>query len=245
MARTHGHGNPKWARDETILALDLYFECAGNMPSGKDARVRKLSKLLRRLPFHGTALRKESFRNPDGVAFKLQNLRQVATGKGLGNVSEMDRRVWAEFGSHPDKVRQLAGLIQAGVATAELLQEGFESRDEDEFFEGRVLTELHKRRERDPNLRGRLLALKRRIGRLTCDMCHAQSQSADPALEDATFEVHHLMPLSMALEQKTRLKDVALLCANCHRLLHRVISLKNRWLSISEGQEIIDFVDKS
>src|ERR1700687_641779 len=98
MAQAHGHGNPKWTRDEVILALDLYFNCGGSIPSKGDARVQKLSSVLRRLPYHGAESRKDSFRNPDGVAFKLQNLRHVATGKGLGNVSETDRAVWAEFG---------------------------------------------------------------------------------------------------------------------------------------------------
>lgn len=88
MARTQGHGNPKWTRDETVLALDLYFDLNGKVPSGADKRVQTLSELLRRFPYHAEASRQESFRNPDGVAFKLQNLRQVATGKGLGNVSE-------------------------------------------------------------------------------------------------------------------------------------------------------------
>ena len=239
MARTHGHGNPKWTRDETILALDLYFRCAEQIPSGDDVRVWQLSELLRQMPYHNAASRKASFRNPDGVAFKLQNIRQVATGKGLGNVSEMDRKVWSEFGSQPEKVKRLADLIRGGVVIAETLPEVTESNDEDEFFEGRVLTVLHKRRERDPNIRKRLLALRRGIGSLICDMCRAPSQSADTALEDATFEAHHLTPLSMATERKTRLRDMALLCANCHRLLHRAISIKRRWLSITEGEQII------
>lgn len=244
MARTHGHGNPKWTRDETILALDLYFECAGNIPSSDDARLQKLSNLLRRLPYHSAASKKESFRNPDGVAFKLQNIRQVATGKGLGNVSEMDRAVWAEFGSNRDKVKELASLIQAGVAVAESFQDAPESL-EDEFFEGRVLTEVHKRRERDAKLRERLLTLRRRMGRLTCDLCRAHSQSGDPMLEDASFEVHHLVPLCTTTARKTLLSDVALFCANCHRLLHRAISIKKRWLSITEGLEIIGFRNRN
>ena len=245
MARTHGHGNPKWTRDETILALDLYFECGGNVPPGKDARVQKLSKMLRSLPYHGAVLRKDSFRNPDGVAFKLQNLRQVATGKGLGNVSEMDRIVWSEFGSQSDKVKQLAGFIRAGVAVAESLEESFDGSDQEEFFEGRVITELHRRRERDHKLRERLLSSRRRIGRLTCDMCCAQSQPGAPMLEDAIFEVHHLIPLSMALERTIRLQDVALLCANCHRILHRAISLKKSWLGISEAKGMISSLERN
>ena len=84
MARTQGHGNPDWTRDETILALALYFDCGENVPSKSDPRVQQLSALLRGLPYHAEAARKETFRNPDGVGFKLHNLRSVATGKGLG-----------------------------------------------------------------------------------------------------------------------------------------------------------------
>lgn len=239
MARTRGQGNPNWTWDETILALDLYFECAGEMPSGEDARVRQLSELLRRMPYHSAASRKASFRNPDGVAFKLQNIRQVATGKGLGNVSEMDRKVWSEFGSQPEKVKRLADLIRAGVNSMESLPYQGDGDEEDEFFEGRVLTNLHKKRERDRNLRKRLLASRRGMGKLTCDICQIFSNSVDPKMEDAIFEAHHLMPLSMSVERKTRLADVVLLCANCHRLLHRAISFTKRWLNLSEGREII------
>ncbi|MBB5060889.1 hypothetical protein HDF16_005625 [Granulicella aggregans] len=73
MARTHGHGNPDWTRDETILALALYLETGEAVPSKKDPRVQRLSSTLRALPYHAEAARRETFRNPDGVAFKLQN----------------------------------------------------------------------------------------------------------------------------------------------------------------------------
>jgi 5-methylcytosine-specific restriction enzyme A len=243
MARTHGHGNPNWTRDETILALDLYFECDGNVPSRKDPRVQRLSRLLQLLPYHDTPKRKGSFRNPAGVAFKLQNLRQVATGKGLGNVSEMDRGVWSELGANPDEVKRLASLIRAGIVVAESAGESSDGDNEEEFFEGRVITQLHKRRERDRKLRDRLLAARRKIGKLTCDMCRAHSKADDPILEDATFEAHHVLPIAMAMERTTRLADLALLCANCHRLLHRAISIRKSWLGISEGKGVIGLVE--
>jgi 5-methylcytosine-specific restriction enzyme A len=112
MARTQGHGNPKWLRDETILALELYQQSEGDIPSRHDPRVIELSKVLRRLSFHREASRKKTFRNPAGVAFKLQNLRQVATGVGLGHVSAMDRAVWSDLGRDKAKVSQLAALIR-------------------------------------------------------------------------------------------------------------------------------------
>ncbi len=83
MAKTQGHGNPDWTSDEAILALALYFDCDGRIPSAEDPRVIALSETLRALPIHAAESRNDRFRNPDGVVFKIGNLRSVATGKGL------------------------------------------------------------------------------------------------------------------------------------------------------------------
>jgi hypothetical protein len=48
------------------LALDLYFQVNGEIPSKVAGGVRELSDLLRRLPYHVIAARKVSFRNLDG-----------------------------------------------------------------------------------------------------------------------------------------------------------------------------------
>jgi 5-methylcytosine-specific restriction protein A len=235
MARTHGHGNPKWTRDETILALDLYFDLNGKIPSGSDERVKALSEILRRFPYHAESSKKQSFRNPDGVAFKLQNLRQVATGKGLGNVSETDREVWVEFGASRQATKSLANLIRAGIATSESIDP---IKEDVEFVEGRVITELHSRRERDPQLRERLLASRRKREKLFCEMCGAPPLSANAALREAQFEAHHVIPLSTTGARTTHLSELALLCANCHRLLHRAIAIEKRWLTVKEGKAI-------
>lgn len=68
MAVTSGQGNPKWTREETILALELYFETAPSVPGPKDPRVWGLSELLRSLPYHEGKSRNETFRNPDSAA---------------------------------------------------------------------------------------------------------------------------------------------------------------------------------
>ncbi|WP_405847976.1 HNH endonuclease [Streptomyces niveus] len=41
------------------------------------------------------------------------------------------------------------------------------------------------------------------------------------ALGADCIEVHHLLPLHVAGPRETRLEDLALLCANCHRMCHR------------------------
>src|SRR5581483_9437917 len=112
MARTQGQGNPKWTRDEAVLALQLYLDCKGSIPARSDPRVRELSNLLKRLPVHPLSTRKVSFRNEAGIVFNLQNIRKVVTGKGLPNVSSMHRKVWAEFASHPEKLQALVAVIR-------------------------------------------------------------------------------------------------------------------------------------
>lgn len=237
MAVTQGHGNPNWTREEVVLALDLYFDSNGKIPSTKDPRVVELSEVLRAFPYHSAAARKPSFRNPDGVAFKLQNLRQVDTGEGLGNVSRVDREVWEEFGHDRFRTKQFAQLIRAGIEVVDEVRE--ERAAYEVFAEGRVVTETHLRRERDPSLRERLLDDRKKKSELRCEICGRGPAAADAALAEAIFEAHHVLPLAAGGERKTRLTDMALLCACCHRMIHSAISQQRRWLSIEDARSLI------
>lgn len=233
MAITKGHGNPNWTRDEVILALDLYHSCGGQLPGPTDDRVYKLSAELRAFPHHSNAARQGSFRNPDGVAFKLQNLRSVDTGAGLKNTSKIDREVWEEFGHDPTRTHDQANLIRRSVAIIDDLPL---PEDEEEFSEGKSATKVHIRRERSRKLRNELIALRLKQGGLSCDLCAIDGTKISPVVRDSMFECHHIIPLSVVGETKTKVKEMALLCANCHRLLHRAISKRGRWLSIEEAK---------
>lgn len=235
MAKTQGHGNPNWTRDETILALNLYLQLDGRVPSPKLKEIKNLSEILRSLPYHAEAAKQPTFRNADGVGFKLMNIRQVATGKGLGNVSNMDRQVWAELGQRPDEVSLIAEAIKAGI-----IINGSEKLPdvEQELPEGRLLTALHIRRERNPKVRKMLLDDRRPTG-FRCEICNLNRPDLEEPLQEAMFESHHLVPLSEAGERKTKLSDLALLCACCHRLIHRAMISKTRWIGLVEARAII------
>lgn len=232
MAKTQGHGNPNWTRDETILALDLFLQLDGNVPSPKSKEIKDLSDILRSLPYHAAAAKQPTFRNPDGVGFKLMNIRQVATGKGLGNVSSMDRLIWAEFGGRKDEVRRIAAAIKAGITIA-----GSERLPdiEEELPEGRLLTALHIRRERNPKVRKMLLDA-RRTGGFRCEICDFSRSDLASSMQEAIFEVHHLVPLAQAGQRTTRLGDLALLCACCHRLIHRIMIERSCWVDIAQAR---------
>lgn len=237
MAVTQGHGNPNWTQDETILALELYQQLHGVIPSKTDPRVIELSETLRSLPLHDSAATRMTFRNPDGVVFKLQNLRAVAVGMGLQNVSRVDRQVWQVFGERPEYVAQIATVIRSASPAR---PPDIASLPTDEVFaEGRLLTLTHRARERDPRLRDRLLKSRAAKGSLVCELCGGKGWCRDPEYADAIFEVHHVQPLSLLGEGITRLADLALLCACCHRLAHRVIAVERRWLSMESLRGII------
>ncbi|RVT86242.1 HNH endonuclease [Inhella crocodyli] len=234
MAVTQGHGNPKWGRDEVLLALDLYLTLGDTIPGPSDNRVVALSEELRKLPIHADAKKNDRFRNAAGVAFKLQNIHQVATGKGLDNFSSTDKAVWEDFGHKPDLVRQLATQIRAQAGDASVAAEAATAEDDEEFSEGRVLTAAHKVRERSPALRRKVLKARRAIGPLVCECCARPPLTADASIAEAEFECHHKLPLSQTNATKTKASDVALLCASCHRLIHRLMQTRRGWASVED-----------
>jgi hypothetical protein len=63
---------------------------------------------------------------------------------------------------------------------------------------------------------------KQERGRLSCEACEFDFFHVYGALGEDFIEVHHLVPVSELREgDSTRLSDVALVCSNCHRMLHR------------------------
>lgn len=240
LAATQGHGNPNWTRDETLLALHLYQLLGGQVPGPDDPRIIALSQRLRALPVHQAAGKRESFRNPAGVGFKLQNIRQVATGRGLGNVSALDRAVWQEFGAAPELVQRLVEAIGIGIVAGGIDETDVAAVEADEeFVEGRILTAVHRRRERNPRLRERLIAKRREAAALRCECCGDGPKVPRPELGLAGFEVHHVVPLAQSTGTATRLADLALLCATCHRLIHRAMHMQRRWIGVPELRSML------
>lgn len=85
-------------------------------------------------------------------------------------------------------------------------------------IEGRAKLVSHLRRERQVSLvrRKKLHAIS-----LQCEICGFSFKSVYGAAAADYCEVHHLVPLASVFEfTKTRMEDLAILCANCHRVVH-------------------------
>jgi 5-methylcytosine-specific restriction protein A len=101
-----------------------------------------------------------------------------------------------------------------------------------EWREGGTKIKSHLKRERAPGLASAKKAQYRRThGRLSCERCgldpvaHYGAEAAE-----ACIEVHHFAThvSQMAEGHKTTLDDLQCLCANCHRLVHRILGEQKR-----------------
>ena len=77
--------------------------------------------------------------------------------------------------------------------------------------------------ERDPAIaRAKRAAARLPDGRLACEACGFTARDAYPNLDGDLCEVHHRRPLSEAVAPvATSLADLAIMCPNCHRAIHR------------------------
>jgi hypothetical protein len=96
-------------------------------------------------------------------------------------------------------------------------------RTEAEIIEGRRLLKLHKFTERKTQIvRRKKKAVLAATGRLVCEACDFDFVIEYGKLGEGFAECHHRSPLAeLDGEAPTRLEDLAIVCSNCHRMLHR------------------------
>jgi 5-methylcytosine-specific restriction protein A len=160
---------------------------------------------------------------------KVMNFRRfdpayISQGKkGLQRGGKMEEEVWDHFAFEPIELAQTAEAIRQIVTKGQIptvIQE-----DEDEFAEaeeGRILTRLHIIRERSRELIARKKASPLKVhGRLQCEVCSFDFEATYGSRGSGFIEAHHIKPLhTLVSGAKTRLEDLALLCSNCHRMIH-------------------------
>jgi 5-methylcytosine-specific restriction enzyme A len=214
--------NPPWARDEIILALDLYLRRRPSIPGADDPEVVELSTFLNRLPIHTVRPDLERFRNPNGVALKLANFTAIAhPGRGMAAGSRLDRAVWEELAGDPAEVARLAAAIRAAATADELPPVPEPDEEEVETEEGRLLYRRHRIRERDPRIVKQRKAQAKAAGKLHCEVCAFNFAEIYGSRGGDFIEAHQIVPVSEGGIRKVRPGDLALVCSNCHSMLHR------------------------
>ncbi len=225
--------NPKWHRDEIILALNLYFKIEPGHIHARNPEIIKLSEILNSLPIHEVRPDEVKFRNPNGVGLKLSNFLAIDpnyNGKGMESFSKLDKEVFEEFINNRKELSLIADRITKASTNKELAIKLYKIEDEidDDNFtvkEGKVIYKLHKHIERNPKInkkkKGKYLE---KYGKLDCEVCGFDFYEIYGELGKGFMECHHRKPLHEIQEETmTSLNDLALVCSNCHRMLHRDI----------------------
>jgi hypothetical protein len=99
----------------------------------------------------------------------------------------------------------------------------FGAEPEAQAIEGDLRLVAHLRRERSRALvEAKKAAVIEATGRLQCEACGFDFREKYPTIGAGFAEIHHNRPLADMLGQTiTRLQDLCVLCANCHRMIHR------------------------
>ena len=131
------------------------------------------------------------------------------------SMSNSFKRVHEEWRERSDQELERFVLgLQAGMPeTVDRVARTPEARTE-----GGATVYISVRRERDPRLRNDALA----VHGLDCMACGFNFEQAYGAHGKGFIEVHHVVPLSDAGKTTTDpATDLVVLCANCHRMVHR------------------------
>ena len=212
----------KWARDELILALDLYFEM--DFPRNaeqSDPRIEALVRVLNALPLRDGA----APRTARDLALILGDYLRFDPEHAVmhARIGETAERVWENFAADRERLRQTAESIRLNADLAPM--RGVDQEEEIEFDEGRILTRIHLDRERNATL----VATKKRLvmtqtGRLECEACGFDFHAVYGDLGEGFAECHHTAPVAtLNPGTNTRLTDLCVLCSNCHRMMHRLM----------------------
>ncbi|MBA4496440.1 HNH endonuclease, partial [Paenactinomyces guangxiensis] len=107
------------------------------------------------------------------------------------------------------------------------------------YSEGAKRLITHMSRERDQRvIKAAIRKAKRLYGKVICEICNFDFEQMYGNRGLDYIEGHHKLPISKRddVGDITKVEDIALVCANCHRIIHRE---RDNWLSIEEMKKII------
>jgi len=234
-----GRHNPPWAIDELILALDLYFRLS-SLPSDENhPEIVSLSKLLNRLPIHPQSSRQEKSRNPNGVYMKLCNFLRLDPsyrGRGLDAGSKLDEVVWKQYVNNREELSAIVEIIRNEYRKVTRprpqTSDAIRIDEDEEFPEGRIIERLHRAKERSARAaRVKKQQVLAKTGALKCEACTFDFQKFYGDYGVGFAECHHIRHLQELRRKSTiKLEDLSIVCANCHRMLHRI----RPWITVQQ-----------
>lgn len=145
-------------------------------------------------------------------------------------------RYMSHEGSHPAHfiLRRADSILATVIKDLEAIKTE-ESTFQGIFREGKLTYVLTNKHERNPNLR----AASIQIHGTRCQVCGFSFGETYGSLGEDFIEAHHLCPVSKYIGEMnvSPSTDMAVVCANCHRMIHRN---PEKPLSLEELRQIVE-----
>jgi len=154
------------------------------------------------------------------------NVCNINNISNIGNIEELQLDVWQKFKEHFVNPEQESETITSAIITTlEFTNPDFKAT------EGGMRMVSHIVKERNRNIINEKKQKAIKNNQLKCEVCGFSF----PKTYNVEFiECHHLTPIGQGGVRETTLDDLALVCANCHRMLHKKIN--GDYLTISQLQ---------
>ena len=229
------------SQDEWVVCLEVYLRLRSPVKKPEERErswaMRVLSRRLKQIGRAVHGREDPSYRPPAGVDRRVHDfaiLDSLSGSRAQTKVPKEAKQVWQDWGNQPyEVVKELANAICAWLPLDEYLGEQDMAIPYEGLVanEGRILTRVHRVRERNQGL----VRLKKEqfqdthAGHLYCEACRFDFADSYPTHGEGFIECHHIKPLSqLQPNTQTSVEDLALLCANCHRMVH----YRSPWLTM-------------
>ncbi len=215
----HDDGNRAYPHGREVL-------CLRSLDADKARSLRELSdeSLCRTV---------NRYRFPIIDGMELASLVEGASG-GSFELLLLQRKIWSSFFASDDP-------FCPGTHSA--VHEGGESAHWAIEGELAFALQLHRKREAKLTREAKEQSLAEK-GRLLCEVCEFDFSKKYGDLGADFIEGHHRLALSeLPGATSMGIEDLALVCSNCHSMLHRKCSTQDQWLTVDELRALIGVVN--
>ena len=174
---------------------------------GRYVKVIAKTDINGAIPISKTLWNKVNFQGiSQGNVCKIENVKKIR------NIEELQLDIWNKFRIYfVQSEKESFNTITAALNDIENFNPDLIA------VEGKLKLVLHLARERNNEIvkTKKLLAVQNNL--FKCEVC---TFSFKERYDAKYIECHHIFPIGKSGVRETRLEDLALVCSNCHRMLH-------------------------
>ena len=220
-----------WSKLELILLIDIFLR-----RNYKDERV--ISKAFQYNEGLNSYLSRSHpvfFKSKNDIKTLFKKFENWHTSQSVNDCNSYEFFYFQDLIKQASSLTTVAGALRIFIESQMVLYD-FESSPMS-LVEGESLEKKHFIRERDLRVvAAKKASVLKEKKYLACEVCDFNFEDHYGVHGANYAEVHHLKPISEFQSRSvTHLEDLAIVCSNCHRMIHR----KKPWLSITELKNMI------